>query len=214
VAAPVPCRSEYRGRVVKLNQQAFTIIGVTPSGFPGTLNGLSFDLWVPLMMHAELTGSENWLDDRNSRPLDLMARLAPGAELQQADTELRGIAKRLESAYPGTNRNLGARVLALADSPDGVQKVLGKLLRILLAIGAAVLLIVCANVSNLLLARAIGRQKEFSIRLSLGATRWRLLRQLFTEALVLALAGGALGLLAASWMTRGIEVLVPARTCR
>jgi putative ABC transport system permease protein len=115
------------GRVIKLNQQAFTIIGVMPSGFPGTLNGLSFDLWVPLMMHAELTGSENWLDDRNSRPLDLMARLAPGAEVQQGDTELSAIAKRLESAYPGTNWNMGARVLALADSPDGVQKVLGKL---------------------------------------------------------------------------------------
>jgi predicted permease len=91
-----------------------------------------------------------------------------------------------------------------------VQKVLGKLLKVLLAVGAAVLLIVCANVSNLLLARATARQKEFGIRLSLGATRMRLLRQLFTEALVLALAGGAVGLLAASWMTHGIELLLPA----
>jgi predicted permease len=198
------------GRVIKLNQKAFTIIGVTPAVFPGTVNGLNFDLWVPLMMHAELTGSWNWLDDRNSRPLVLMARVAPGADLKQADTEVRAIAKHLEAAYPNTNRNIGARVLAMADAPEGVQSVLGKLLKVLLAIGAAVLLIVCANVSNLLLARATARQKEFGIRLSLGATRARLLRQLFTEALVLALAGGALGLLAASWMTRGIEVLLPA----
>jgi predicted permease len=198
------------GRVIKLNQKAFTIIGVTPAVFPGTVNGLNFDLWVPLMMHAELTGSWNWLDDRNSRPLVLMARVAPGADLKQADTEVRAIAQHLEAAYPNTNRNIGARVLAMADAPEGVQSVLGKLLKVLLAIGAAVLLIVCANVSNLLLARATARQKEFGIRLSLGATRSRLLRQLFTEALVLALAGGALGLLAASWMTRGIEVLLPA----
>jgi predicted permease len=197
------------GRVIKLNQKAFSIIGVTAAGFPGTVNGLNFDLWVPLMMHAELTGSWNWLEDRNSRPLSLMARLAPGANQKQADTEVRAIAKHLEAAYPNSNRNIGDRVLNLADSPDGVQRVLGKLLKVLLAIGAAVLLIVCANVSNLLLARATARQKEFGIRLSLGATRARLLRQLFTEALGLALAGGALGLLAASWMTHGIEFLLP-----
>jgi predicted permease len=198
------------GHIIKLNQKAFTIIGVTPVAFAGTINGLKFDLWVPLMMHAELTGSWNWLEDRNSRPLALMARLAPGADFEQADAEVAAIAKHLEAAYPATNRNMGARALSLEDSPDGVQRVLGKLLRVLLAIGAAVLLIVCANVSNLLLARATARQKEFGIRLSLGATRMRLLRQLFTEALVLALAGGAVGLLAASWMTHGIELLLPA----
>ena len=198
------------GRVIKLNRKPFTVIGVTPAAFQGTVNGLNFDLWVPLMMQSELTGSWNWLEDRNSRPLALMGRLAPGAGRRQADAEVSAIAKQLEAAYPATNLNMGARVLALADSPDGVQRVLGKLLKVLLAIGAAVLLIVCANVSNLLLSRATSRQKEFGIRLSLGATRMRLLRQLFTESLVLALAGGALGLLAASWMTRGIEVLLPA----
>jgi predicted permease len=198
------------GHVIKLNQKAFTIIGVTPAAFAGTVNGLKFDLWVPLMMHAELTGSWNWLEDRNSRPLALMARLAPGADFEKADTEVAAIAKHLEAAYPASNRNMGARALSLEDSPDGVQKALGKLLKVLLAVGAAVLLIVCANVSNLLLARATARQKEFGIRLSLGATRMRLLRQLFTEALVLALAGGAVGLLAASWMTHGIELLLPA----
>ncbi|HLK18964.1 MAG TPA: ABC transporter permease [Bryobacteraceae bacterium] len=198
------------GRLIKLNQKSFTIIGVTPAEFAGTVNGLKFDLWVPLMMHSELTGSWNWLEDRNSRPLALMGRLAPGADLDRANTEVAAIAKHLETAYPASNRGMSARVLSLEDSPDGVQSVLGKLLKVLLAVGAAVLLIVCANVSNLLLARATARQKEFGIRLSLGATRARLLRQLFTEALALALAGGAVGLLAASWMTRGIELLLPA----
>ena len=197
------------GRVVKLNQQPFTIIGVTPPGFAGTVNGLNFDLWVPLSMLSQLTGSWNWLEDRNSRPLALMARLAPQAGLREAQVEMSGIAKRLESAYPDSNRNLGARVLTIADSPDGVQSVLGSLLKVLIAIGAAVLLIVCANVGNLLLARATSRQKEFGIRLSLGATRGRLLQQLFTEAFLLAVSGGALGLLAASWLTRGIDLLLP-----
>lgn len=198
------------GRVIKLNQNAFTIIGVAPASFPGTISGLSFDLWVPLMMHSQLTGSWNWLEDRNARPLDILARLRPGVDLERADVEVSAIAKRLEAAYPGTNVHIGSRVMAMDESPDGVQRILGKLLKVLLAVGAAVLLIVCANVGNLLLARATDRQKEFGIRLSLGATRARLLRQLFTEALVLALAGGALGLLAASWMTRGIELLVPS----
>jgi MacB-like periplasmic core domain len=125
------------GRVIKLNQKAFTIIGVTPAAFPGTINGLNFDLWVPLMMHAELTGSWNWLEDRNSRPLALMARLRPGVDRKQADTEVSAIAKRLEAAYPRTNRNLGDRVMAMADSPDGVQSILGKLLKVLLVIGGA-----------------------------------------------------------------------------
>ncbi len=198
------------GRVIKLNRKPFTVIGVTPAAFPGTVNGLNFDLWVPLMMQSELTGSWNWLEDRNSRPLALMGRLSRGVDRKQADAEVSAIAKRLEDAYPATNLNMGARVLSLADSPDGVQRILGGLLKVLLAIGGAVLLIVCANVSNLLLSRATSRQREFGIRLSLGATPLRLLRQLFTESLVLALAGGALGLLAASWMTRGIEVLLPA----
>jgi hypothetical protein len=186
-----------------------TIIGVAPAAFPGTISGLNFDLWVPLTMHTELTGSWNWLEDRNSRPLDILARMRPGVDVKQAGAEVNAIAKRLELAYPRSNRNLGARVTTIADSPDGVQKILGTLLKVLLVIGAAVLLIVCANVGNLLLARATARQKEFGIRLTLGATRARLLRQLFTEALVLALAGGALGLLAASWMTRAIDLLLP-----
>lgn len=197
------------GRRIKLNQQAFTIIGVTPATFQGTINGLTFDLWVPLMMHSQLTGSWDWLSDRNSRPLALMARLQPNHSLKEAQAEVSGIAKRLQLEYPETNRGLGAAVLTIADSPDGVQHIFATLLKVLLVIAGAVLLIVCANVGNLLLARAVARQKEFGIRLSLGASRARLVRQLFTEALVLAFAGGAMGLIASAWMSRGIEAFIP-----
>ena len=197
------------GRTIKLNRQVFTIIGVTPAAFQGTLDGLTFDLWVPVTMQSQLTGSWNWLEDRNSRPLDLMARLQPGVTIEQAQAEVRTIGRRLELAYPDSNRRLGAAIVSIADSPDGVQHILGTLLKVLLVIGAAVLLIVCANVGNLLLARAVTRQKEFSIRLSLGASRARLLRLLCTEAAVLAFAGGALGLLLTAWMTHALELFLP-----
>jgi predicted permease len=197
------------GRKIKLNQQPFTVIGVAPAAFQGTMSGLSFDLWVPVMMQSQLTGSWDWLSDRKSRPLALMARLQPDVTLKQARAEIGTIAKRLKTAYPDTNRRVDATVLSLPDSPDGVQQIFNTLLKILLAIGAAVLLIVCANVGNLLLTRALGREKEFAIRLSLGASRARLIRQLFTEAAVLAVAGGALGVLLAAWMSHAIDAFVP-----
>ncbi len=197
------------GRRIKLNRQVFTVIGVVPARFQGTVNGLHFDLWVPLSMQSQLTGSPYWLPDRNSRPLDLMARLRPNVTLHEAQAEVSTIATRLQTAYPQSNRRLGAALLTIADSPDGVQKIFGTLLQVLLAIGVAVLLIVCANVGNLLLARAVARQNEFAIRVSLGATRGRLLQQIFTEALVLTCAGGAVGFLAATWLSRAIEAFIP-----
>jgi putative ABC transport system permease protein len=197
------------GRTIHLNQQPFTVIGIAPAAFQGTVNGLSFDVWAPVMMQSQLTGQWDWLSDRNSRPLALMARLRPNVTLGQAQAEVATIGKRLQSAYPDSNRRVEATVLSLPDSPDGVQRIFNTLLRVLLAIGAAVLLIVCANVGNLLLTRALGREKEFAIRLSLGASRVQLVRQLFTEAALLAIAGGALGVLFAAWMSHAIEAFVP-----
>jgi macrolide transport system ATP-binding/permease protein len=197
------------GRKIRLNQQPFTIIGIAPGAFQGTVNGFSFDIWVPVMMQSQLTGNWDWLSDRNSRPLALMARLRPNVTLVRAQTEIATIGKRLQSAYPDSNRRVEATLLSLPDSPDGVQRIFNTLLRVLLAIGAAVLLIVCANVGNLLLTRALGREKEFAIRLSLGASRARLIRQLFTEAAVLAIAGAALGVLLAAWTSHAIEAFIP-----
>jgi predicted permease len=178
------------GSRVRLNRQPLTIIGVVPAEFRGTLAGLSFDLWFPIMMQGQVTGESNWpQEDRNNRPLRLMARLKPQVSIEQANAEVQAISGRLAGEYPQSNRDLGARVLSLADSPDGTQGMLKVLLLVLSAAAGIVLLIVCANVGNLLLARSIGRQKEFGIRLSLGAGRGRLVRQLVTEALILAIAG-------------------------
>ena len=138
-----------------------------------------------------------------------MARLKPGASLQDAQTEIRLIAARLATSYPDTNRNLDAAVMPLADSPDGVQRIFGKLLRVLFVIAGAVLLIVCANVGNLLLVRATARTKEFGIRASLGASPGRLIQQLFAEALVLAAAGTGLGLIASTWLAQALLLFTP-----
>ncbi|HME10826.1 MAG TPA: ABC transporter permease [Bryobacteraceae bacterium] len=198
------------GQPMKLNRHDLTVIGVVPASFEGTVPGLHFDVYVPITMLATLTGSSNWLDERDARPLAAYGRLKPGVSLAQLNAELRTQGQRLAAAFADSNRALSFTAQTIADSPDGVQRIFRTLLKVLLGIGLGVMLIVCANVGNLLLARAAGRQREFSIRLSLGASRTNLLRQLLVEASLLALVGAALGLLASSWMTSAIRLLVPA----
>ena len=130
--------------------------------------------------------------------------------VEQANAEIASIAHRLAREYPRTNEAIGAVAFPLSKSPEGTPYLLGPVLKVVLGITAMVLLIVCANVGNLQLARAISRQKEFGIRLSLGATRGRLIRQMLTESLLLSIAGGALGLLGANWMYDSLRYLVPA----
>ena len=197
------------GRTIRLNRRSYTIIGVAPPQFAGTITGLRFDLYVPLTMQATLTGSAQWLTSRSARPLYLFARMQPGVSIEQARAEVSGIAAALEREYPRTNRGLAATVLPLAQARRGAQSDLGELLRILLALGAFVLLIVCANLTNLQLARATARQREIAVRLGLGASRGRLVRQLLTESLVISLAAGAAALLLTGWMVDFLRLLVP-----
>jgi predicted permease len=197
------------GITVRLNRHPFQIIGVVPESFKGTVPGLQFDLWVPITMQGQLTGDWNWLDDRNARPLALMARLKPEVPLERANAEVSGIAKRLEQEYPKTNRGIGAVALSIEHSPDGAQSVLGPLLKIQLGVAGLVLLIVCANVGNLLLSRATSRQREFGIRLSMGASRGRLVQQLLTESLLLSLAGGVAASLVTGLMADSLHLLMP-----
>ena len=199
------------GSTVRLNRQPFTIVGVVPSEFKGTLPGLTLDLWFPIMMQSQVTGDWNWVEeDRKSRPLRLMARLSPGATVEEANAEINSIAGTLAEQYPPTNMNVGARAISLANSPDGTQGLLKVLLFVLSAVAGIVLLIVCANVGNLLLSRAVARQKEFGIRLSLGAGRGTLARQLLVEAFILSAAGGVTSILAAKWLAGAIDFLLPA----
>jgi putative ABC transport system permease protein len=201
-------------QTVNLSGYVCTIVGVLPADFqfpdPFGINPLSeaapkVDLLVPLAYDAKNLG------DRGSHFLQVLARLQPGVELAQAQTEQRAIAGRLEQQYP--DRNKGWTINAFALQDEVVRNVRPALLLLLAAV-AFVLLIACANVSNLLLARAAARQKEMAIRLALGAPRARLLRLLLTESLLLALAGGAVGLALAFLAMRAFISFSPANVPR
>lgn len=197
------------GQTVRVNNSSFTVIGITPATFRGTAFGLRVDLYLPLMMSRVLMGSDRWLEIRSSRPLHLLARLGPDASLEEARAELQTIAQQLAQEYPSSNRDISATLTPVWQAPYGAQSVLSGLLFVLLGISAVVLLIVCANVANLLLSSAISRQREMGVRLALGAGRFRLLRQWLTESLILALAGGALGIFLSLWGVDFLGLLLP-----
>ncbi len=196
------------GRSVELNRKPFTVVGVAPEGFHGTMSGVQCDFWAPLAMHQEVANFGSW-DSRNDRWLHTQGRLAPGVDRARAQVAVDVLARQLEEAYPDQNREVRLRVLPLWKSPYGGQAVFLPVLRVLMAVSGAVLLIVTANVANLLLARAAGREKEIAIRLALGGGRVRLLRQLVTESLLLAWLGGGLGVLLASWAAGSLLALMP-----
>jgi predicted permease len=191
------------GRVVDLNRHAFTIIGVVPSEFRGSITGLSFDVWAPLSMIGEVR-NQRYFDDRSARGWHNVARLGASVTVAEAQAVVTTLDVTLTATYPDTNRDIHHRVLPYSQCPWGAQAVLGPGLRLLFAMSGGVLLIVVANVANLQLARAVSRQKEIAIRLAAGASRARLIRQMLTESLVLAGLGGIGGVILASW---GVNLL-------
>jgi predicted permease len=200
------------GRTVKLNQRSFIVIGVAPAAFLGAFNGLAFDVWVPLGAHAQLLGPSAWLESRGWRALHVLGRLAPGASLASAQSELAGITARLEAADPTRPRGLGLVAMPLVESKDGAHAELARPLFILLGACGLLLLVVCANLSNLLLVRASARQREMCIRQALGADWRRLVRQLLAESLLLSIAGTAVGLLFTVWMSDLLRGFIPDPT--
>jgi predicted permease len=198
------------GSSVRINQTLFTIIGVTPEGFHGTRSGLDYEMWMPLTMYGQLTHTGTWmLRDRNTRNFMMMARLAPGVSIEQARGEVQALANRMAVSDADSNRGVGATVLPLWQSHFSTQAMLLTPITILMGASGVVLLIVCANLANLLLARATGRLKEFSVRLALGARPVRLTQQLLTETLLMAVGGSLCGLMLASLLGGALRWLLP-----
>jgi putative ABC transport system permease protein len=191
------------GKVIQLNRQSFTIVGVMPPQFKGTTNGLSLDLWMTVPMMNQLNFSST-LDDRSDRSYEALARLQPGVTLAQAQAATRAISLQLEAAYPDTNKNSRIQLFSLLKCPYGAQAAFIPLFNILLMATLLLLVIVAANIANLLLAQASSRHKEIAIRLTMGAGRVRLIRQFLVESILLAIAGGILGTLLSIW---GIHLL-------
>lgn len=185
------------GQTIHLDRQAYTVVGVMPPGFE--FLGRDNELWAPLPLEPNRTL-------RNYYNLQALARLKPGVTIRRARAEMDTIARQLALEYPKTNQGWGAAVAPLRDEITGNARLP---LLVLLGAVAFVLLIACANVANLLLARAAGRQKEFAIRAALGAGRLDIVRRLLAESMSLAWAGGALGVVLARWSISALVTLHP-----
>jgi len=201
---------EILGKTIQLNLRPFTIVGVAPKGFRGCKSGLHTDIFLPLAADGQIWGNDR-IDKRGVSWLNVLGVLRPSVDTHQADTELNVLMQRISAQYPAEHR--GANQIStdpLWRSPFGANVYMAGTLPILLALAAVLLLLACANVANLLLVRSVARRREFAIRLSMGAGRWTLVRQLMGENLLLALAGGAVALSCTLWTSKILGTFLSA----
>jgi len=196
------------GNTISIDKTAYTIIGVAPKEFFGTTVGDSPDIWVPLAMEEQLPPGYKGLNDQMFQSLYLIGRLKPGIGVEQAGTEANLLFKQLLTEYSGPQpsaerlqaiQNAGIELTPAGRGLSELRKEFSLPLKILMVVVGVVLLIACANIANLLMARAAARHQEFTVRVALGASPGRIGRQLLTESLLLALLGGAAGVLLGSW---------------
>jgi predicted permease len=197
------------GRKLLLNTRPYTVIGVAPAAFRGAGTGLVFDGWVPLTMHMQFEPGGSRLAERGNRWLDVYARLAPGVDRERAQAELDVLSTRIAAQHQREGLKRGVALFPLWRAPRTGAAILGPIIIVLGGVCALVLLLACANLASLLLARGMRRRREIAIRLSLGARRTDIARQLLAESLLLAALGGAVGVFVATFGIGLLEAWAP-----
>ncbi|MGH9853002.1 MAG: ADOP family duplicated permease, partial [Blastocatellia bacterium] len=198
------------GKTIYLNGSPFTVVGVAPASFKGVKFAFRQAFWVPLMMSAKVSFGGDWETNRAWRLYQVLGRRKPGVTMAQAEADLNRVAHSLAQQFPKTNADTKVQVVSQQDGKFSDDADVVRLSSALaLGVSLLVLLVACANVANLMLARAAARTKEIGIRLAIGAGRWRIIRQLLTESVLLAGLGGALGCVFAYWGASAIEASFP-----
>jgi predicted permease len=198
------------GQTLEINQHPYTIVGVTPAVFQGSQTGLRSEIWIPIMMEEQLMPQGDLIHDHHYFWLTALGRLKPGVRPEQAQEEMTLRLKREAKNYPEEHKGHDSvSVYPLWRNPFGANQFLSTLLPMLMTIAGLVLLLACANVANLMLVRSVARRREIAIRLSLGANRWRLVRQLLVESLILALAGGLVAFAITFWTAGTFMKFIP-----
>jgi predicted permease len=199
------------GQRIRVNATELTIVGVAPRGFKGTVMRLTFDVWLPATLIPVVFDGARDLDERATRGFTISGRFRRGVTRDQAQADASNLMRRLAVSYPRSNRGVDADVLPFWNAPRGPQRFLMTSLGVLQLLMLLLLIAVCGNTANLVLARATTREREMGIRRALGARPWRIASLLLTENVMLAIAGGAAGAALASWGTHTLNAMPPLR---
>jgi len=194
------------GQKLRVNERDLIVIGVAPRDFQGTMVPLKFELWAPATLAPALLGGTRDLEDRSIRAFSLLGMLRPGATPEEAQAQFSTAMAQLARDYPEAGAGIGGEILTFWKAPRGPQRLLISGLAILQGVMLLLLLAVCGNTANLMLARGSTRQREMAVRVALGATRWRIVSLVLSENMLLALLGAGLGAAIAVWGTTALRV--------